>query len=156
MKAIAQGAEAVIYEDAKTIIKDRVPKRYRHQEIDSRLRRFRTRREAKVIGTMREIGIAAPQLLGADDKGMRITMSKIEGPKLRDALSRTNYRKLCREVGSAVARMHENGVIHGDLTTSNMILSEGKVFFIDFGLVYPSRRLARDDNAIRLVDRARY
>ncbi len=37
-------------------------------------------------------------------------------------------------IGTSIAKLHNNALIHGDITTSNMILQDGKIHFIDFGL----------------------
>jgi TP53 regulating kinase-like protein len=37
-------------------------------------------------------------------------------------------------IGKSIAKLHNNNLIHGDITTSNMILQDDKIHFIDFGL----------------------
>jgi len=73
-----------------------------------------------------------------DRVGMRIVMEFIEGKQVKLVLDRLNpaeRRKLCQLIGRQIARLHRAGIVHGDLTTSNMILTrEGRVFFVDFGL----------------------
>ena len=54
MKQIGDGAEAIIYLDTD-VIKERVKKSYRHKNIDIKLRKFRTRRESKVLKKLEEI-----------------------------------------------------------------------------------------------------
>jgi TP53 regulating kinase-like protein len=68
-----------------------------------------------------------------------LVMEYIKGAKLKDALNSMDVnerRKTCEEMGKLIGALHEAGVIHGDLTTSNMILSDAdkKVYLIDFGL----------------------
>ncbi len=134
MQKIAEGAEASIFVDGAKVIKERMPKPYRLREIDESLRKQRTRREAKVFSKLKEIGIPVPELVGSSDETMTITMEKLEGKKLRDMISAANCEALGREIGEKVGLMHSNGIIHGDLTTSNMIFQNNKVYFIDFGL----------------------
>ena len=94
MKKIAQGAEAAIYK-GKHILKDRFRKTYRLPVIDERLRKQRTRREAKILEKLAELGFPAPRLLSSDEKE-KLEMGFIEGPRIRDILERSDYRRLCR------------------------------------------------------------
>lgn len=144
-KVIGGGAEAIIYLD-KDVIKDRVKKSYRIPEIDSRLRKFRTKREAKVIETLQRAGFPSPKLISNDEK-QKLVMEYLDGEKVRDILEKSDYRKLCEEIGRKIARMHNLGIIHGDLTTSNMIV-RGEVHFIDFGLSFFSQKT--EDKAVDL------
>ncbi|RMF06030.1 Kae1-associated serine/threonine protein kinase [Candidatus Woesearchaeota archaeon] len=145
---IAQGAEAKLYDKGDEILKERFEKKYRLEEIDVKLRKFRTRREAKVLSRLQEMGFPSPKLISFDDKKMEIEMEKIDGPLVKDVLESSDCKKLCKEMGVLVRRMHDAGIIHGDLTTSNMILKEGKVFFIDFGLSFFSEKV--EDKAVDL------
>lgn len=149
MDKIAQGAEAIIYKDDDTVLKHRFEKRYRHPEIDKKLRKSRTRREAKVISKLQELQIAAPSLIKMDDKEMKIVMEHIPGPKVRDVFE-DNYEQLSKEIGNIIARMHNAGIIHHDLTTSNMILNQknNKIYLIDFGLSFFSEK--EEDKAVDL------
>lgn len=144
MEEIARGAEAVLYADGETIVKRRLEKGYRVKELDNSLRLYRTRREAKVLDKL-PAGIARPALLKVDEERMEIVMSNIPGKKVRDVLE--DNLDLCVEIGEKIAAMHDAGIIHGDLTTSNMILSE-ELYFIDFGLSFFSRKL--EDRAVDL------
>lgn len=146
MKKIAQGAEATIFLDRKKIVKERFRKGYRIPEIDEKLRKGRTRREAKLIEKLNLLGIAAPKFLECDEKEMKISMEYIGGKRLRDVLEKLDYAKICKKVGEQVALLHNNGIIHGDLTTSNMILKQGKIYFIDFGLSFYSEKV--EDKAV--------
>ena len=148
MKQISQGAEAVLLSDGKLVRKHRVSKSYRHPEIDRKLRQFRTRREAKVISKLQELQIPGPKLLAADDKSMQIDMSFIEGPKIRDVISIKNHYDISFDIGKKIGAMHKHGIIHGDLTTSNMIYHKENVHFIDFGLSFFSDRI--EDMAVDL------
>ncbi|MBN2052888.1 Kae1-associated serine/threonine protein kinase [Candidatus Woesearchaeota archaeon] len=118
MKEIARGAESVIYDDKETIIKDRLKKNYRIAELDDELRRQRTKKEASLL---QKVKIPHPKLIHSDDK-QKIVMEKIKGEKLREVLDQKP--ELARRVGEIVAELHNQNIIHGDLTTSNMILRE--------------------------------
>lgn len=140
---LGSGAEAVLYLD-KHVIKDRVRKGYRIPEIDTELRKARTRREAKVLETLAKIGFPAPALI-THDRTSIVEMQFIEGVKLRDVLDKSDVRKLGAEIGHLVAMMHNAGIIHGDLTTSNMIIND-RIYLIDFGLSYFSTKV--EDKAV--------
>lgn len=146
MKEIGRGAEAVIYLD-KNVIKDRIKKNYRIKEIDEKLRKFRTRREAKILDKLKQIDFPGPNLIKKDDKKMFIEMDFVKGDLLKNVLEKKNYRKLCEEIGEKVAILHNNAIVHGDLTTSNMILDD-EIFFIDFGLSIFSEKV--EDKAVDL------
>lgn len=150
MKALSIGAEAVVYADesSRSVLKQRQPKKYRARELDERLRLHRTKREAKVIEALRQLGISVPKLIKTDEETATITMQLIEGKKVRDILGSSNYAKICGEIGKAVGIMHKSNIVHGDLTTSNMILGKGQVFFIDFGLSLFSNK--DEDKAVDL------
>jgi len=139
MKQIGAGAEAIIYLDKEKVKKDRVKKNYRIKEIDEALRKTRTRTEAKIL---EKIPIKSPKLLKTDGKSV-IEMEFIEGDKIRDLLDLRPI--LAKEIGEKVAEMHNSGIIHGDLTTSNMILNK-EIYFIDFGLSFFSDKL--EDKAV--------
>lgn len=151
MRKLSIGAEAVIFaDDAKEeVIKQRQPKKYRIKELDDRLRLHRMRREAKVIEALRQLGIPVPKLISINEKTATITMQLIGGDKVRDILGSNNYVDVCSEIGRCVGVMHKNNIVHGDLTTSNMILGSGnKVYFVDFGLSLFSNK--DEDKAVDL------
>ena len=154
---IAQGAEAIIYSDGTTVTKDRFSKKYRHPELDNKLRKSRTRREAKILSKLDAAQFPAPQLVSVDDKEMNVQMSHLPGKLVKDAVDslekkgdRDGYIKLFKEIGSKVAVLHNRGIVHQDLTTSTMILHSEKdeVFFIDFGLSFFSNKI--EDYAVDL------
>ena len=135
MKLIAQGAEAKIFKKKDSILKDRIKKSYRLPQIDQRLRKSRTRSEAKILRKASGI-INVPKVIRVDDKKMNLEIEYIEGVKVRDLFDRDDEklkRKVCRKLGKTIKKMHQNDIIHGDLTTSNMIWND-KLYLIDFGL----------------------
>jgi len=143
-KVIALGAEAKVSLDGKKVVKDRVKKSYRIKEIDERLRRSRTKREMKVFEHLKDSGFV-PKLIKSDKTKLEIEL--IKGKRLRDVLEKKDYKKICLEIGKKVRVMHDKGIIHGDLTTSNMIFDK-KVYFIDFGLSIFSEKV--EDKAVDL------
>jgi len=136
-----RGAEAEIvsskYLDFDVIEKRRVKKKYRISEIDKRLISSRTKEEAKLISESRKSGVSVPIIYDVDlTKGI-IRMQHLKGKRIKDILdnlSEEERKKLCKKIGKSIGLLHKNDIIHGDITTSNMILDEGLVYFIDFGL----------------------
>ena len=145
-KLISQGAEAKLFLEKNTITKDRFKKTYRIAEIDERLRKSRTKKEAKILDKLNLINFPAPKLISSDDK-KTLEMEYIIGEKLRDVLEKGNYLTLSEEIGKKVATLHNNNIIHGDLTTSNMILDD-QIYVIDFGLSFTSPKI--EDMAVDL------
>jgi len=148
MEIIKRGAEALIYVDyfegRKVIVKERIKKTYRIPELDFQLRRDRTRREAKLLTEARKAGVPTPQVFYVDEVNSKIYMEYIDGYKLKDIvdfISENEIIDIFQAVGENIGRLHSSFIIHGDLTTSNMILKEGKVYFIDFGLGFFSKRI---------------
>jgi len=143
---LAKGAEANIYPDhylgEEVLVKKRVVKGYRTKEIDDYLRKKRTKNEAKLMAEAKRCGVVTPLVYDVDLKEYSITMEKVQGLEVKkifsseDPLDLNQIRSISRTIGENVARLHDCGLIHGDLTTSNLILGEdGKsVVFIDFGL----------------------
>ena len=141
MKVIRRGAEAEIRRDEfmgrQVLVKSRVPKAYRHPALDQSLRAHRTRVEARLLQEARSCGVPTPIIYDIDMVNAEIWMQEIVGPRAKDALSKAGpdqVRAISQEIGRMVARLHSHGMTHGDLTTSNMILRDGRVFFIDLSL----------------------
>ena len=141
MEVIRRGAEAEIGRDLwmgrKVIIKSRVTKGYRHPGLDTSLRVSRTKNEARLIQDARRHGVPTPIIYDIDLKNGKIVMEEIEGERIKDVLDSTdegNCRAICKEIGRLVALLHKAGITHGDLTTSNMIMKDGKIWFIDLSL----------------------
>ena len=147
MIKISQGAEASIYREEDIIVKHRTIKSYRNKDIDNKLRKHRTRREAKVLKKLETLGFPAPKIIkDIDEISMKIEMEHINGEKLRDFLHK-NHKELSNEIGKKIATLHNNDIIHGDLTTSNMIVKE-EIYLIDFGLSFFSTK--PEDKAVDL------
>ena len=144
MELIKKGAEAEIYKDENKIIKKRVEKKYRQKILDMKLRKSRTKSEAKILEKANEIKIPVPKVIRKGKTDLEIEF--IQGLVLKNVIEKNPA--LCKQIGKNIAKLHENGIIHGDLTTSNMILKDGKVYFIDFGLGFFSDRI--EDKAVDL------
>lgn len=145
MKIIARGAEAVIHlgKDG-VLVKERLKKGYRIMEIDEALRTKRTRKETKLLREARRAGVLTPSVL--KEEKFAFEMEFIEGEKVRDVLNKKTMTAICKEIGESIGKLHSFNIIHGDLTTSNMLLKEGKLYFIDFGLGFQSSRI--EDKAV--------
>ena len=146
MKLIQEGAEAKIYFKDGTVIKERIKKVYRHEDIDKAIRRGNTRREAKLLKKAADL-IPVPKVIDSCDKEMKIKMEFIEGEKLRDVVDSVDRKDIFKRVGKKIAKLHNAHIIHGDLTTSNIIVKD-KVYFIDFGLGFVSTKV--EDKAVDL------
>ncbi len=145
---IACGAEAVITKQGSEVIKERIPKGYRIKEIDERLRKQRTKTEISILREARRAGVLTPQIL--DEDRFKIKMEFIDGIKVRDCLN----LDVCKQIGENVAKLHKMNIIHGDLTTSNMILKKKDLYFIDFGLSFHSERSEDKANDFYLLKEA--
>jgi len=146
-KILAQGAEAIISKQGNQVTKDRIEKGYRIKILDNKLRKSRTKSEAKLLEKASKL-ISIPKVLETDNL-KKIRMQFIQGKKLSDWLDKLeNKKEICEQIGNSVAKLHDNNIIHGDLTTSNMILKNNQVFLIDFGLGFTSRRI--EDKAVDL------
>jgi TP53 regulating kinase-like protein len=140
-KLVAKGAEADLYlmewNGLKALKKIRKPKKYRHSELDYQLRKTRTNHEAAVIHRAKNNGIPTPLLYHVDNENSVIVMEYIDGVKIRDLVDKLDDDeriKLFKKIGYYAGLLHKSGIIHGDLTTSNIIKSGDRVIFIDFGL----------------------
>jgi len=129
---VIKGAEAdgEFEEDNGTVIKKRLPKRYRIKQLDDIIRQERTKIEAKIMADARKVGVPTPIIL--DITHDTIKMELINGVTLKEVID----ERLIERVGEHVGKMHKRGIVHGDLTTANMIYSpeEDVIYLIDFGL----------------------
>jgi len=140
-KLVAKGAEADLYltdwNGLKALRKVRKPKKYRHPELDYQLRKTRTNHEADIIHRAKNHGVATPLLYHVDNEQGVIVMEYIDGIKIRDLVDQLTDEEretLFRRIGYYSGLLHKSGIIHGDLTTSNIIKSGDRIVFIDFGL----------------------
>ena len=151
MKLIKKGAEADIYltlwNEKKSILKIREKKDYRNPILDRRIREQRTIRESSIMAEVKSFGVCSPLVYYVDTKMCRIYMQHMKGTLVRD-LSNKKMIKACQEIGKIVGKLHKNGIMHGDLTTSNFLSLNDKVFVIDFGLAQRTDKI--EDHAIDL------
>lgn len=149
-KIISQGAEAIIkLIDNKKVLKERIRKSYRLEVLDEKIRKSRTKKERKILEKASKI-IDVPKILG-DEKSFSIEMEYIDGEKISnclDYLGEEKQKDIMIKIGEIIAKLHKKDIIHGDLTTSNMILKKDKIYVIDFGLSFISKRI--EDKAVDL------
>jgi Kae1-associated kinase Bud32 len=139
---IARGAEAVIIKKEDSVVKNRIAKSYRIKELDDELRQKRTRSEAKILSKMKN---TAPRVIAVGEETLE--MEYIDGDVIKNILD--GSIKLAEKIGVETGKMHDMNIVHGDLTTSNMILDkQKKVKFIDFGLSFVSDKV--EDKAVDL------
>ena len=159
---VKKGAEADIYLGRwfrrESVAKCRVKKKYRVPQLDLALRTSRTVQEAQLIHEAKKAGVPTPALFFIDQKGATIIMEFVKGEKIKDIIGKMPYeteRRVFRRVGKEIAMLHRAGIIHGDLTTSNMILTRGEqVVFIDFGLGSRSEKVEDRGVDLHLLKRA--
>lgn len=182
---ITQGAEGRLYKttylhsDLPCALKYRPPKPWRHPILDQRLTKHRILSEARILARCRRDGLRVPAVYAVDEAAGWLMIEWVPGAPVRarvnEALgSRTEgieedqaLRDLMRRMGTAVGRMHKVGIVHGDLTTSNMMLSPhplnavdgseeqapddplgGEIVIIDLGLA--SGSVHEEDRAVDL------
>lgn len=141
-KIIKKGAEATIYFSnwygKEIVIKSRKVKKYRHPKLDEKIRRFRTIHEPYLMNEAKKAGVSTPTIYLVDTQKMLILMEFIHGKQIKHILknlSKEKRQNLCLKIGILVAKLHVNGIVHGDLTTSNFILNDyNKLILVDFGL----------------------
>ncbi|KAL4611811.1 hypothetical protein ACB092_08G152600 [Castanea dentata] len=150
---LKQGAEARGFESnfvgRRSVIKERFSKKYRHPTLDSKitLKRLNAVR-SQVLTKARRLGVSTPVLYSVDPVLHTLTFEYVEGPSVQDILLEFGSHGIIEErlddialqIGDAVGKLHDGGLIHGDLTTSNMLLKSGtnQLVLIDFGLSFTS------------------
>jgi len=159
-RLVAKGAEADLYlvewNGLKALRKIRKPKKYRNPKLDYRLRKTRTNHEAYILDKAKNAGVSTPLLYSVDKENGVIVMEYIEGVKIRDLvddLIEEERYEVFRRIGYHAGRLHKAGIIHGDLTTSNIIKSGDRIVFIDFGLGEVSSEVEKRGVDLNLMNR---
>jgi TP53 regulating kinase-like protein len=151
-----RGAEADLYLTLvgpwKAVLKKRVEKKYRQKDLDVWIRKERTTKEATMLGEARKAGVRTPTLLRLNPEEFSLTMSLVQGKLARDSLDLLKPKvgeDLFLDLGHQIGKLHRKGIVHGDLTTSNLIISEENTAnVIDFGLA--SSSIEAEDRAVDL------
>ena len=151
MKLIKKGAEADIYtgtwKNSKSLFKIRKIKTYRNNSLDSKIRRQRTIKESQMLSQVKSFGIPSPLVYFVNLEKSIIVMQEIPGKPVHD-LPESKIIEICKQIGKLVGLLHKNGVMHGDLTTSNFILFKNIIYMIDFGL--SQNTIKPEDHAVDL------
>lgn len=140
MDLIRKGAEANLYlatfeevyflwNQEKVLVKKRISKGYRNPALDQELRLRRTLHEARLLHEAKSC-VNTPILYEVSKNDCTIIMEYIEGIRAKEGLT----EKIALKIGECIARLHQAGIVHGDITTSNIIIRKGEIYFIDFGL----------------------
>ncbi|KAK7859784.1 ekc/keops complex subunit tp53rk [Quercus suber] len=149
---LKQGAEARVFESnfvgKRSVIKERFSKKYRHPTLDSKITLKRLNAEARCMTKARRLGVSTPVLYSVDPVLHTLTFEYVDGPSVKDILLEFGSHGIIEEqlddialqIGDAIGKLHDGGLIHGDLTTSNMLLKSGtnQLVLIDFGLSFTS------------------
>ncbi len=150
-RIIKRGAEADVYlipwYKTMAISKLRNPKKYRNITLDNLIRRRRTIHEATMLNDAKTTGIKTPFIYFLDPKHAEIIMEYIDGENVKDILS----PEIGFEIGKYVSVLHNQNIIHGDLTTSNFIKRKDDLYLIDFGLSFYSQRIEDMATDIRII-----
>src|SRR5256886_7928109 len=151
-----RGAEADLSLTAigpwKVVVKRRVRKEYRNPTLDQQIRHDRTISEASRIHEAKTAGARVPSIVGVDVENHAIAMIHLDGKVARECLDDMGInesRKLLRSIGEQIGLLHTGGIVHGDLTTSNVIVSPfGAPFIVDFGM--SRRSIEPEDSGVDL------
>jgi TP53 regulating kinase-like protein len=161
-RLLKKGAEASLFladwHGRKVVIKVRVPKRYRPKALDEQIRSYRTIHEPQLMHEAKAAGIPTPLIYLINVPDSSIVMEYIEGPQVKqllNGLDKSERHDICVKIGESIAYLHKRGLIHGDLTTSNMIqASDGRIYFVDFGLGEKNIELEAKGVDLHLLKRA--
>ena len=136
----------------RVVIKHRIKKEYRNPSLDEQIRHDRTISEASRIHEAKTAGARVPSIVGIDIENNAIVMTHLAGTVAReclDDLGTKEARKLLQSVGAQIGLLHTSGIVHGDLTTSNVIVSpSGAPFIVDFGMSH--RSIEPEDRGVDL------
>ena len=157
-----KGAEASLFledwQGQKVVMKRRLPKRYRIPQIDMKIRTYRTSHEAQILHSAKQVGVPTPLVFSVDVVESCIVMEFVDGAQVKQILksfSDRERRNLCVCIGELIGLLHRSNIVHGDLTTSNMILTpDGKVVIVDFGLAEKTSNLESKGVDLHLMKRA--
>jgi TP53 regulating kinase-like protein len=161
-EVLALGAESIIFRTQRWnqtfALKWRKAKPYLLEQIDSSLRKTRTNRECKTLTLARELGVRTPAVYSVDLDNYTILMDLIEGTQfkmLAERLSQKELAALCRRFGQSIAVLHQGEVVHGDPTTSNVIVDRrSRLWLIDFGLSEMNATVEMKGVDLHLIRRA--
>ena len=150
------GAEAKIdlidWYGKPAVRKYRIPKSYRLEKLDQILRSKRTKEEVEILYASKLTGADCPEVYFADPVTCEIVMEYVQGQLLKSVLE--NRNSIFEQIGRIAAMLHSKGIIHGDLTTKNIIISRDRIVLIDFGLSFISDRIEDRAEDLHLLKQA--
>ncbi len=149
-KILYRGAEAIIYKVGDKLVKERISKTYRHPVIDKAKRLYPTRKEFKILTKLQGI-LKVPKIYSVDETTMTLVMEPINGKVLKnivDSFSSEELKTIFIQLGKEIVKMHNVNIVHGDLTTANILVKDKELYFIDFGLGSFSNKI--EDKAVDL------
>ncbi len=153
MKKISEGAESIVYEGTvagiRCVIKSRIQKLYRIDELDQRIRSTRTKNEARIISSASKAGVNTPRVLLID--GFDLYTERIGGTTLNKMgrIGTNERQKIMQGAGKNLALLHSSDIAHGDYTPANIMVDSGTVYVIDFGLAEQTKSV--EEKAIDLL-----
>ncbi|MDR0373645.1 MAG: Kae1-associated serine/threonine protein kinase [Nitrososphaerota archaeon] len=161
-RLLKKGAEANLFltqwHSREAVVKVRIPKRYRPPALDQQIRNYRTIHEPQLIHEAKAAGVPTPLIYFINVPESTIIMQYIKGQQVKtrlNELDKPNRHAICIQIGESTACLHRYGLIHGDLTTSNMIQDlSGRIYFIDFGLGEKNLELEAQGVDLHLLKRA--
>ena len=157
---LKRGAEAELrrteWHGRPAVEKVRLPKAYRHERLDDEIRKARIRMEARLMSEARKLGISIPIIYDVDLRGRRLVMEYVDGPQVKEVLQKrlADPRVVARAIGRLAGTLHANGIVHGDLTTSNMLWRDGRIHVIDFSMGEKTSSLEAQGVDLRLLKEA--
>jgi len=159
---LKKGAEAslflTLWHGRKVVVKVRIPKKYRPAALDEQIRTYRTVHEPQLMHEAKAAGVPTPLIYMVNVPEASIIMEYVPGQQIKQLLNKapqSRRRELCVAIGELIGKLHRQGLIHGDLTTSNMILNpEDKIYFVDFGLGEKNVEMEAQGVDLHLMKRA--
>jgi Kae1-associated kinase Bud32 len=155
------GAEAKLdsasWMGRQVVLKQRVVKGYRNPNLDRNLQSFRIKNEVRLMFDARRAGIPVPVIYSVEIAENRIVMQEIAGMRVKDALEslpEDQAEVVCSQIGEIAGRLHSSDIVHGDLTTSNMLLDGDRIVLIDFSLGSKSSELEDKGVDMHLLEEA--
>ena len=154
-RLLYRGAEADVikgtWQGLEAVFKVRKPLAYRLPALDEMIRHQRTLREAEMIRASKRAGVPSPHLYYVDPTTSTLVMEYVQGDRVKDLVSRSSPEEtagIFRRLGRDTAKLHRSGIMHGDLTTANVVSRNASLVFLDFGLSLHSSRV--EDHAVDL------
>ena len=156
------GAESIIFKINQSgqnfLLKYRPKKPYLLDAIDESVRKLRTIRECKMITIARKLGVPTPAVYALDKTNHALLMEYIKGRQLKEIVDEVSKKKLemmCNKFGYLIALLHQGNVIHGDPTTSNVIVdNQSQLWLVDFGLSEMNATIEMKGVDLHLIHRA--